>query len=122
MGGADPSTAEWVVIAYTLPEDAPIESLEGLHPLSMYRSYPNPFKSFITLKYQLFRPAKVEIVIYNTLGQRVKTTVKGYQKSGDYNSLWGGEDNLGKKLSPGVYFCVLKVDNYTKIEKVILIR
>jgi hypothetical protein len=75
---------------------------------TLYQSYPNPFNPTTTLRYSILYPSKVQLGIYNMLGQLVKTLTEGeYQPNGFYSFQWNGEDLRGVKVSSGVYFCRL---------------
>ena len=59
-------------------------SITGLNDLSdlSSSSYPNPFQSEATIAYTLPESGKVSVVVYNKLGQEVKTLVNEVQVAG----------------------------------------
>jgi hypothetical protein len=95
------------------------------------QNYPNPFNPSTTIVYYLpdvgYQPAEVEIVIYNLLGQKVRTLVKEREYPGEHKVTWDGKDDKGNDLSSGIYFYKLTfsgVDLYplVKPKKMVLIR
>jgi parallel beta-helix repeat protein len=95
------------------------------------QNYPNPFNPSTTIVYHLpdvgYQPAEVEIVIYNLLGQKVRTLVKERKYPGEHRVSWDGKDDEGNDLSSGIYFYKLTfsgVDLYplVKPKKMVLIR
>ena len=82
--------------------------------------YQNPDK--LILQYVLPRPTYVEIMIYNILGMRVRTLVNSYQPAGTYTVEWNGTNEFGTRISPGVYFCTLKIGNMVKTAKLYILR
>ncbi|MGB9721964.1 MAG: T9SS type A sorting domain-containing protein, partial [bacterium] len=60
------------------------------------------------------------LVVYDVTGRLVKqfNHLTNYQSS----IIWCGEDTLGRRLPAGIYFIELKTDDYSKIQKVILLR
>ncbi len=85
-------------------------------------NYPNPFEDFTQIKYCVPRKMAVNISIYNTLGQLIKTLVDDTMMSGNYVVEWNGTDNSGKRVPSGVYLMRLTADQVVRDEKSILIR
>jgi len=89
---------------------------------NLLQNYPNPFNSATLIKYQVpavSNPAiKVELTIYNVLGQKVKTLVSRKQPPGNYSVHF---DSRG--LASGVYIYRLKASGkIIKSRKLMLIR
>ena len=72
---------------------------------SLRHNYPNPFNPITQIPYQLPREGKVEICIYNLLGQKVCTVADEVQKAGYHTVRWDGRDELGREVGSGVYLC-----------------
>ena len=89
---------------------------------TLRQNYPNPFKSATTINYQLPTEAKVNLKIYNSLGQLVKTLVNKKQPTGNYAVRWDGKDKIGRKVTNGVYFYCLNTDNFTATKKLVILR
>lgn len=62
------------------------------------------------------------LTIYNLLGQRVATLVKGQQEAGPHTLVWDGRDGQGKKLASGVYFYRLQASAQVQTRKLLLLR
>jgi hypothetical protein len=60
----------------------------GIYKRIKVQSYPNPFSDFTTLEYELEHDAKINLSIYNHLGQRVAVLVDGEQAAGKQQMLW----------------------------------
>ena len=73
-------------------------------------NYPNPFNPETVIKYSMKDDGNVNIIIYNVLGQKVKTLVISYKNSGSYEVKWDGKNNYGDKVSSGIYFYRLILD------------
>jgi len=83
---------------------------------------PNPYRTSTTISYQLAKPGKVSLKVYNTLGQVVKTLVEGTRDVGYYNVIWDGKDNQGKQVANGVYLYRLNAGTFTDTKKLVKIK
>ncbi|MBC8182133.1 T9SS type A sorting domain-containing protein [candidate division KSB1 bacterium] len=106
-----------------------ITGIEALNSNSMplqfrlFQNYPNPFNSSTVISYQISKNSDVELVIYNRLGQRVRTLVNEIQLRGSHAALWNGKNNFGKSVASGVYFYQLKTGNiFSKTQKLLLLK
>jgi hypothetical protein len=85
-------------------------------------SYPNPFNPVTMIEYQLPQEGQVSLKIYSILGQEVRTLVDDKQHAGFYKVAWNGENNIGQKLSSGVYIYQLIVGDFVRTKKTTLIK
>ena len=78
---------------------------EGALPtaFSLDQNYPNPFNPTTEISFALPKDAEVKLTIYNILGKEVKTLYAGKKSAGIYTLTWDGTNDLGVKLSSGVY-------------------
>lgn len=88
----------------------------------IYQNYPNPFNSQTNIKYRISSTSRVQLVIYNVLGQKVATLVNDYKTPGFYSIHWDAKNSRGIKLSSGVYFIRLVAGNYTETKKMVLLN
>ena len=88
-----------VVRAEPLAAAKAVTATSGLAP-----NVPNPFNSATQIgAYHLSSPGPVRLVIYNVLGQPVRTLVDQFQTVGSYQVQWDAHDQQGVSLSSGVY-------------------
>ena len=90
-------------------------------------NYPNPFNPETTIQYQLPAPSKVTIKIFDYLGREIRTLVNEEKEAGYFMVGWDGKDNLGNKVSSGIYICRLeaysaKQERYANTRKMLLLR
>jgi subtilisin-like proprotein convertase family protein len=100
--------------------DVPGDDLPRDYALS--RCYPNPFNPSTTIEFSLKRRSAVELVVYNSLGQRVKTLVNEPLSAGTKQVDWNGTDESGTPVASGVYFYRLSTDQYIESRKMMLVR
>ncbi len=85
-------------------------------------NYPNPFNPETTISYSVEKAGKVTLEVFNILGQKVKTLVNDSRNAGNHNVVWNGKDDAGRAVSSGVYFYRMKNGNYSKTNKMILMK
>jgi hypothetical protein len=88
----------------------------------LFQNLPNPFNSETVIRFNLSKPSDVTLVIYNTLGQKVKTLVQGHLKTGITNVSWDGRDEKGNTVSSGVYLYELKAGDLTETKRMVLLK
>lgn len=108
--GALPKTADEDAAAL-LPED-----------YSLSQNYPNPFNPSTTISYRLPEAAEVNLTIYNTMGQAVKTLVVGSQGAGERSVTWNATNDNGLRVPSGVYFYTLAAGEFVQTRKMLLIK
>lgn len=81
----------------------------------LYQNYPNPFNPSTRISYDVGESGLVQLKVFNILGIAVATLVNEYKQTGNYSL-----DFKAEKLSSGVYFYTLSVNNFTHTRKMIL--
>ena len=101
----------------------------GLQPeqSALFQNYPNPFNPETAISYQLSPTGQaalsyVELGVYNSLGQKIRTLVQARQPAGRYQVKWDGRDEAGREVASGVYIYRLKAGQYSIFKKMVLIR
>jgi hypothetical protein len=94
---------------------------------ALHQNYPNPFNPVTTIVFDIGLqdgPSQnATVIIYNLLGQQVKTLFDGPALAGQYTLSWQGVDELGSRVATGIYFIRLLTDQGTqKTRKMLLIR
>lgn len=86
------------------------------------QNFPNPFNPETNIKFSLKNPSKVKLKIFNLKGQLVKTLISEFYPAGNHHVKWDGKNQLGKKVSSGVYIYRIKVGSFIETKKMVLIR
>ncbi len=94
------------------------------HParFGLWQNYPNPFNPTTTIRYDLVATSNVELAIYNTLGQRIRTLVRKQQMAGSHSVQWNGKDSAGNDVPAGTYLCRLQAGDEVRIIKMVLLK
>ncbi|MFC2136249.1 S41 family peptidase [Bacteroidota bacterium] len=85
-------------------------------------NYPNPFNPSTNIQYKIPHETYVNLTIYNSLGQVVKTLVDETQHAGYKTVKWDGTNSLGKVVGSGVYFYKLQADTFIETKKMLLLK
>ena len=107
--------ANWVNDWTVSIELRPGRPLPGDYVLQ--QNYPNPFNPVTQIVFAVPRTERVELAIFNTLGQRVTTLVDRVLTVGEYEVQMDA-----KRLASGTYFYRLKAGDFTAVKKMILLR
>jgi hypothetical protein len=81
------------------------------------QNYPNPFNPTTSIDFSISQSGRVNLSIFNSIGQEVETLIDNEMTAGDHQVTFNATN-----LPSGVYFYKLQVDNYVDVKKMILIR
>ena len=88
-------------------------------------NYPNPFNPETWIPYQLAKSIDVNVLIYSADGKLVRTLKLGQQAAGIYESrshaaYWDGKNEVGESVASGMYFYILKADDFNATRKMLI--
>lgn len=94
------------------------------------QNYPNPFGRGADLRgnprtaisFQLSAAGFTELVVYNILGQKIKTLFAGATAKGRHRFMWDGRNDLQQEVGSGIYFYRLKGKDFTISRRMLLLR
>lgn len=107
------STVDFISIA------TPITETETDMPYEYYASqnYPNPFNSSTNIKYNLLKPSRVTIDIYDVLGSRIARLLDNYQSTGEHNVIWSAKNTVS-----GTYLYKIQTNDDFDSGKMVLLK
>ncbi len=88
----------------------------------LLQNFPNPFNNATTIAFSLDKASRVNITIYNILGQQVAKLCDANYTPGVYTLQWYGKSSTGAALPGGVYFYSLKTNVRHLTKKMLLLR
>lgn len=89
-------------------------------PLKEYelkQNYPNPFNPITNINFYIPVRTKVQLKIYDILGNEIAEIVNGEEDTGTHQVVFNGSE-----LSSGIYFYKLIAGNYVETKKMTLIK
>jgi hypothetical protein len=75
------------------------------------QNYPNPFNPTTELQFSVPYESKVQILIFDILGRKVKTLVDNTFAAGNYKANWDARDDNGLSVASGVYLYRIIAEN-----------
>jgi len=99
-----------------------INNVVSLYSTGLLGNYPNPFNPSTSIKYSLAETGKVELSVYNLLGQKVKTLFSGIREQGINSIIWNSTDDNKKDVSSGVYFLQMTTQEGVFTRKILLLK
>ena len=90
---------------------------------ALKQNYPNPFNPETTIEFFLPINKKISLIVYNTLGQKIKTLIDNQtMKAGSHEMVWDGTNEAGHRVATGMYIYTLKFGNFSKNMKMMLVK
>ena len=88
--------------------------------MTLSPNYPNPFNAETRIEYQLPLASRVNLSIYNLLGQRVRVLVDKSQAQGNHQAYWDGRNDRGRGVSSGIFFIQLRTDGKSIVRRILV--
>jgi hypothetical protein len=90
-------------------------------------NYPNPFNPETWIPFQLSTESAVTVSIYNAAAQRIRTLDIGYLPAGTYTSrpkaaYWDGSNDMGERVSSGVYFYRIEAGSFSEMRRMVILK
>ena len=86
---------------------------------TLYQNYPNPFNAQTTIRFDLKSQTKVQLRIFNTVGELVEILVDQELGSGSHEVIFDTNHN---NLASGIYYYNLQTDRSSQTKGMILLR
>ena len=83
----------------------------------LHQNFPNPFNPTTILSYDLKTDGKVNLTVYNLVGQVVQVLVDEFQPAGFYEITFDAS-----QLPAGVYLYKLQVGEYSSVKRMTLVK
>lgn len=95
-----------------------ISAVEIPVDFTLMQNYPNPFNPTTTIKFGLPKESKVDLIIYDILGQQVQQVVTDKNFEPGYHEV---EFN-GSNFASGVYLYRIKTNEFSDVKKMIMVK
>ncbi len=115
FSGNESAFSEEFSIVVTSVEDVPTELIPQDYALE--QNYPNPFNPSTTIKFSLKEAGHVNMTIYNAIGEKVMEVIDGQMEAGHHDVTIRSEG-----LTSGLYFYRIRVNGFSSVKKMILMK
>ncbi|MFQ5866145.1 MAG: carboxypeptidase regulatory-like domain-containing protein [bacterium] len=91
--------------------------------VELYGNYPNPFNPETRISFGLPEEMRVQLRIFNLLGQEIAQLFDGVLGAGVHHLTWDGRNQVGQSMPSGVYFYQLQANGKTvAVNKMTLLK
>jgi len=106
-----------------LPANVSVDDEKGnIKDFVLHDNYPNPFNPSTNIEFTLSEASNISLVIYDLVGNEVRTLVNDYMGTGLKSISWDSKDNYGDLVSSGMYLYTLTVDQQSQTKKMMFLR
>jgi hypothetical protein len=89
----------------------------------LMQNFPNPFNPETTIRFAVPTSSDIKIVIYNSLGQKVRLLTEESFSPGYHEVVWNGLDDTGTNMPSGVYFYRMSTEEgISQVKKLLLMK
>ncbi|MEJ2545098.1 MAG: family 43 glycosylhydrolase [Calditrichaceae bacterium] len=81
------------------------------------QNYPNPFNPTTRIDFSLPKAGKVELILYNQIGQKIRTIAEGEYSAGVHQI-----DFFADNLASGIYYYELTSGSFQQIKKMVILK
>jgi hypothetical protein len=128
LGNLDKSLATDIVkiAVATMAELAvpdPTAGLAGLPEAALIASArPNPFSAETRIGFVLRAADRVRVSLFDVRGRLVRTLADHRLGAGPHEVVWDGADQMGSRVSPGIYFAHVSTGSASRQIKVVFLK
>ncbi len=110
--------------ATRVEERAEASELPQAYALS--QNHPNPFSRNrgveTEIGFALPKESRVHLAVFNLLGQRINTLIRGTVKAGHHTARWNGKDEHGRNVPSGFYIYRMEAEGMVYEKRMTLLK
>jgi len=88
----------------------------------LYPAFPNPFNPVTEIGYELQNDTYVSLIIYDIIGNNIKSLVMSDQTAGYQSVRWNATNNLGAPVSAGMYIYMIRAGGFSQTRKILFLK
>jgi hypothetical protein len=102
---------------FTVTTPTSVDDNKVIYEYKLEQNYPNPFNPVTVINYSVAKDSRVNIEIYNAIGEKVITLYDGVQQAGKHNVNWNASG-----FASGIYFYRIKAGEFVQTRKMLLLK
>lgn len=113
--------SSWVTFSF-LNSTKVQDETNTMQPDILFQNNPNPFNPRTAVSFILQKSGRVNIAIFSSTGQKVRSLTSGYLQAGTHSVIWDGKDDRGESVSSGMYLSRFESGKGAYTNKMLLMR
>jgi len=94
----------------------------GAGSVALQQNYPNPFNPVTKINFAVDKPGNVDVRVFNTRGELVRTITNQWYPQGQHEVSWDGKTQSGGHAPSGIYYVRAKSNGATDVIKAVLAK
>ena len=86
------------------------------------KNYPNPFNPQTSILVDIAKEQHVSLIVYNLLGQKIRTLKNEIMKPNYYKIVWDGKNENGLPVASGQYLIRFETKGFVQTNKMLLVK
>lgn len=97
--------------------------MAGVTRLNVYNNIFKPSENKgVIISCNIHESADLSVILYNSMGKKIKIFYNGYINQDIFSVTWYGEDDNGRKVGAGIYIVHMKIGNFEETKKIAVIK
>lgn len=89
---------------------------------NLQQNYPNPFNPSTIIPFELTKSEIVNLSIFNSLGQKIRSLVNENYPAGLHQISWNGQNDIGQTVPAGIYYYKIQAGEFSATRKMLLVK
>ena len=90
--------------------------------MTLMPNYPNPFNPMTTVPFELAKPGRVRLAVFDLAGRQIKVLADGEYGMGYHEETWTGMDDRGRRAPSGAYYLRLESGGEVRMRQMMLLK
>ena len=98
------------------------DPIQVVRTFKLEQNFPNPFNPETRIYFEIPQSEMVTVVVYNVIGQKIRTLTRSQFGAGRYTLNWDGKNDFGAPVPTGTYIYRMKAGDFVSTKKMVLMK